>query len=340
MSDMFDALISDQPIDTADLANRLRKKEALGTLAALTGISGLQKLGPQMVEDAGKGAQYYAALRDRTENQKLQRTLQAQGQQNENTRAADALAERRQRDNEMVAYRMDALDARNREATATAAAKVDAVQEKLTAKATTDFDKKQTQYAALADNLDSAMAAVQQLHDHKGLDAITGLVGGHTWDVTDKARSAAAQLGNIQSHVMLNAMAALKAASPTGSTGFGQLSNIEGEILRNSIASLDRAQPYEDMKASLETINKYFNLAKQRAKEGLDRSAATMDTFAPPTGALPRATGSALPGNPHQNTAEYDSAIPPLAPQGAVAMLKANPALAPLFKKKYGYLPQ
>jgi hypothetical protein len=110
MSDMFDALISDQPVDTADLANRLRKKEALGTLAALTGISGLQKLGPQMVEDAGKGAQDYATLRDRSQNQMLQRALQMQGQQLSSQDRQDAIAQRREASQQHTAL-MQALAA-------------------------------------------------------------------------------------------------------------------------------------------------------------------------------------------------------------------------------------
>jgi hypothetical protein len=80
MSDIFDALIGGEgTVDPASLAQGLRRKQAMGTLAALTGISGLQKLGPQMVEEAGKGAQDYATLRDRSQNQLLQRAIAKMG---------------------------------------------------------------------------------------------------------------------------------------------------------------------------------------------------------------------------------------------------------------------
>lgn len=103
MSDMFDALIGEQPIDPTTLANSLRQKQALGTVAALTGISGLQKLGPQMINEAASGAQDYATLRDRTANQGLQRALQAQGLFQANQQHEDALAERAQHDRALEA---------------------------------------------------------------------------------------------------------------------------------------------------------------------------------------------------------------------------------------------
>lgn len=92
MSDMFDALIGEQPVDTASLAAALRQKQQMGTVAALTGISGLQKLGPEMINDAASGAQDYATLRDRTANQGLQRALQAQQQQLSDQQHKDAVA--------------------------------------------------------------------------------------------------------------------------------------------------------------------------------------------------------------------------------------------------------
>jgi hypothetical protein len=285
MSDMFDALISDQPVDTADLANRLRKKEALGTLAALTGISGLQKLGPQMVEDAGKGAQDYATLRDRSANQKLQRLQAYQAEQDRKDAAAATLEDRKRHDKEYFQNRLDT-------AALAGAATAERSKEAAVTKAATVVDKQQNQYDALAATVDNATSAIRRLHDHPGLNAITGLVGGNTWNLTDNSRNAAAQLENIRSQIMLNAMAALKAASPTGATGLGQLSNAEGETLRNSISSLDRAQSYDEMRHSLENIDKYLTLAKTRAKGALDRTAVGVASSG---SALPAATGSARP---------------------------------------------
>lgn len=94
MSDMFDALIGEQPVDPVALAASLRQKQQMGTVAALTGISGLQKLGPQMINEAASGAQDYATLRDRTMNQGLQRALQNQGQLLASQDRQDAIAQR------------------------------------------------------------------------------------------------------------------------------------------------------------------------------------------------------------------------------------------------------
>lgn len=93
MSDMFDALVGDQPVDSAALASGLRKKEVLGTIAALTGINGLQKLGPQMINQAASGAQDYATLRDRNQNNMLQRAIALQGEQDRKAQATASLAQ-------------------------------------------------------------------------------------------------------------------------------------------------------------------------------------------------------------------------------------------------------
>jgi hypothetical protein len=93
MSDIYDALITGQA-DPAALAAALRQKEALGTIGSLTGIPQLQKLGPQMVAQAAGGAQDYATLRDRTQNQMLQRSIAAQSlaERTSHDRAMEGLA--------------------------------------------------------------------------------------------------------------------------------------------------------------------------------------------------------------------------------------------------------
>ena len=125
MSDIFEALIGgDGTVDPASLAQGLRRKQAMGTLAALTGISGLQKLGPQMVEEAGRGAQDYATLRDRSQNQMLQRALQMQGaaaqqaqlrenEQGRNDRNAADIAARRQQQQGMDRELIKVVDPTN-----------------------------------------------------------------------------------------------------------------------------------------------------------------------------------------------------------------------------------
>lgn len=100
MADMFDALIGDQPVDPTALASALRQKQALGTVAALTGISGLQKLGPQMINEAASGAQDYATLRDRTNNQLLQRAIAAAGVQERRDAAAASIEDKKRHDQE------------------------------------------------------------------------------------------------------------------------------------------------------------------------------------------------------------------------------------------------
>lgn len=96
MSDMYDALMGTGQVDPQALAEGLRRKEALGTLASMTGIAGLQKLGPQMINQAASGAQDYATLRDRTQNQGLQRALQEQAMKLASQDRQDAIEQRRE----------------------------------------------------------------------------------------------------------------------------------------------------------------------------------------------------------------------------------------------------
>lgn len=90
-ADIFDALLSNTDVDPKALAASLRQKQGMGTLAAMTGIAGLQKLGPQMVEQADKGAQDYATLRDRNQNLALSRAIAIQNHNDamENARIAE-----------------------------------------------------------------------------------------------------------------------------------------------------------------------------------------------------------------------------------------------------------
>lgn len=92
MSDIFDALINGNA-DPASLAAGLRRQQGRAEIASLSGIPQLQQLGASQREEAGKSVQDYATLRDRTQNQVLQRALQAQNAQDRQDYQASALAQ-------------------------------------------------------------------------------------------------------------------------------------------------------------------------------------------------------------------------------------------------------
>lgn len=111
-TDIFDALLSDAEPDTAALAASLRRKEGMGTLAAMTGIKGLQKLGPDMVEQAGKGAQDFATLRDRNQNLALSRAIAMQNHRDSLDLADSNAADRRDNNEANRALRRELAEGR------------------------------------------------------------------------------------------------------------------------------------------------------------------------------------------------------------------------------------
>lgn len=296
MSDMYDALLGTGQVDPQALAEGLRRKEALGTLASMTGIAGLQKLGPQMINQAASGAQDYATLRDRTQNQGLQRALQAfqltqasgdrktaeanrlqmHADSVENTRAIAAQAD---------ATRRAAIDAR-------AADKEKSVSDKLAA----DLQKKQEAADNISASYDDIIDRATALRNNPAISRITGAYGKVPNFPGSAAADAEAQLHSLKSQAALSAIQALRA----GGGSLGRVTNTEFLALQNSLAPLVQDQSTEGLQHALDALAKHAREAKERIQKAAGGTSA-------PT-ALPQSAGRAMPapgGNPNETPANY-----------------------------------
>ena len=88
------------------------------------------------------------------------------------------------------------------------------------------------------------------LANTSGLNGVTGLIYGITPALTDAARQADADLGQLANLAFVQGLTELRSASSTGA-GVGNVSNKEGDRFENLKSSLKRTQSFGDMKASL-----------------------------------------------------------------------------------------
>lgn len=85
-------------------------------------------------------------------------------------------------------------------------------------------------------------------------------------------------IGVLKNQIMLNAMEALKQASPNGATGFGQLSEREGDTLRNSIASINENMSAADFKAAMSKVRSEIQRLRSLAAEKMNAMGAARNT--------------------------------------------------------------
>lgn len=145
--------------------------------------------------------------------------------------------------------------------------------------------------------------AAEQLKNHDGVSAITGLFGANTPDLSDNARNAAAQLNTLKSQVAIGVLQAMRDASKTGGA-VGSMTQQEWPILMNKIASLERNQSTEQFKKSLQDIIDFTNQSEARLQQGFDRKYGT------------GATKQAYPDNPNAPIISPGYANPAPVPQG------------------------
>ena len=106
MSDIFDALVGDGPVDSADLVSRLRNQQKMGQVAQLSGIPGLQKAGAADVQDAQEQAMGLYKARQSEADRKAQRELSANENLQRSKDRAAALAGENSRADESRALRL------------------------------------------------------------------------------------------------------------------------------------------------------------------------------------------------------------------------------------------
>lgn len=78
-----------------------------------------------------------------------------------------------------------------------------------------------------------------------------------------KAKNLSADLENIKAMLGIEQLAALKAASPTGASGFGALSDRELNVITSAVANLDQSQDPGQLRKNLTEIKTHYqNLLK------------------------------------------------------------------------------
>ena len=113
------------------------------------------------------------------------------------------------------------------------------------------------------DRLGEAANAVLQ---HPGLAGITGLRGKFPNVPGSNAANAQALLETLKSQVGFGVLQDMRNNSKTGGA-LGAISDAEGKRLESNLAALDKAQSLDQFKASLSSIMKYSEGAKDRVRE-------------------------------------------------------------------------
>ena len=145
------------------------------------------------------------------------------------------------------------------------------------------------------------------LTNKKGLNDITGLVGGRIFGITDEARQAEADINQLKNLAFIQGITELRAASKTGA-GVGNVSNKEGDRFENLKASLDRKQSTLDMIDALRRLKSQSEFTKQSLKEAFDETYAYREQQTP----------SAKSSDAAQERANANAAIAAGAPAAAV----------------------
>jgi hypothetical protein len=110
---------------------------------------------------------------------------------------------------------------------------------------------------------------LETLADSKGLEGITGLIGGRTPAITKEARAAEALYNSIVARGGFNELQNIRASSPTGGA-LGNVSNVEGQQLRDAFAPLKLTQNASDLKAALKKAAQETRAAAGRIKDTFD----------------------------------------------------------------------
>ena len=112
------------------------------------------------------------------------------------------------------------------------------------------YPQAKTAVASFQTSAEKLASDLETLADSKGLEGITGLIGGRTPAITKEARAAEALYKSIVARGGFNELQNLRNASPTGGA-LGNVSNAEGQQLKNAFAPLELTQNASDLKAAL-----------------------------------------------------------------------------------------
>jgi hypothetical protein len=121
---------------------------------------------------------------------------------------------------------------------------------------------------SVTEALDDVIKEAKRLREHKGAYLGSGLTGNiaAALPISSEAKDFQIGLNAFKGRIALNTIQALKAASPTGATGFGALSEGELKVLQDSFGALDRAQSYDEVRRVLADIQKVAQRQSQQTE--------------------------------------------------------------------------
>lgn len=120
--------------------------------------------------------------------------------------------------------------------------------------------------------LDKDIADVQALiSDEEGLNAITGVYGANTPNISAAARRAQATYDKIRAGAGFSALQAMRDASPTGGA-LGNVSNQEGAKLEQSVAAFAQVQDADDLRDVLRQYLIDLKMAQENVRAAFDET--------------------------------------------------------------------
>ena len=118
-------------------------------------------------------------------------------------------------------------------------------------------------------DVDSQIRDLKSLRNSRGLDAISGVVGSRTPDLTPEARKARALWNKISAKGMFTSLQNIRNASPTGGA-LGNQSDAEGRALRDAYGTLDLGQDAKDIRAAIDQIIATHEAGKENMRAAYD----------------------------------------------------------------------
>ena len=131
------------------------------------------------------------------------------------------------------------------------------------------FPQAKTAVASFETSAEKLAKDLETLANSKGLEGITGLIGGRTPAITKEARAAEALYNSIVARGGFNELQNIRASSPTGGA-LGNVSNAEGQNLRDAFAPLKLTQNASDLKGQLLKAAQETRASAGRIKETFD----------------------------------------------------------------------
>jgi hypothetical protein len=131
------------------------------------------------------------------------------------------------------------------------------------------YPQAKTAVASFENSAEKLAKDLETLANSKGLEGITGLIGGRTPAITKEARAAEALYNSIVARGGFNELQNIRNSSPTGGA-LGNVSNAEGQNLRDAYAPLKLTQNASDLKGQLLKAAQETRASVGRIKETFD----------------------------------------------------------------------